>query len=508
MKTKTLPGMSFAAAALASLAFQAGSADGAIDPVFERDGGTDRETDGTFVFDTVPSNSSTDLASGLGFVVLDGSANANSGPISYLTDGPAQTNWDSCCGTEGETWFASDTGNTRIQVDLGASVAIGEINTFSWHRNARAPQIYKVYGAVSPSNSAPDFTAAAFQDDTALAGIGYTLIGTVDTGAYGQGGQVGVSFAGEVGSFRYVLFDLVPPPGGGGFRATFFGEIDIVAPVITPPFMLTITPNASTPGNYDFEWESEDGRFYDLVSNTDLLTPPVDWQVYDPDGPKGPYQDIPSAGSTTGEPDVPGGDDTRRFFAVIEKDPPLLNASFEDPAMADGQFTSVAPPGWTEFDEFNLGEIGVWNPLGSEHATVPDPEPPEAGQVAQVYHVGIVPMTAFGFSQVLGANFAENTDYRVTVEAGRSTYFAWPGYRVELWAGATRIAEESSAAVPAPDSWTTSTVSYSYDAGDAGLAGEPLEIRLLSLGEDPEGAGSGVEFSVEFDDVTFTATGP
>jgi len=260
-------------------------------------------------------------------------------------------------------------------------------------------------------------------------------------------------------------------------------------------FRLTITPGGA---DYDFTWTSKDNYFYDLVSHTALFPTPDTWPVWDG------RADIADTAPSNTLLKIPGGGDSKRFFAVVEKDSPsspLQNRSFEDPEIADGEFTTVAPPDWSEFDAGGLGDVGVWNPLASEHSTVPDGE-----NVGRVYHAGSVPMTAFGVSQMLGANFAENTDYQVTVAVGRSASFAWPGYRVELWAGATRIAEESNPAVPAPDNWATSTVDYTYSAADAGLAGEPLELRLLSLGEDPEGTGSGAGFSVEFDQVTFTAT--
>ena len=259
-------------------------------------------------------------------------------------------------------------------------------------------------------------------------------------------------------------------------------------------FQLIITPNGA---NYDFSWDSQDGKLYDLVSSTDLATPILDWPVYAGNA------DIAGTAPTNMLSGVAPADPAR-FFAVVKKDPPpppLVNGSFEDPLTADGAYTIVAPPGWTEFGAGNLGDVGVWNPLVGEHATVPDGE-----NVGYVYHTGSVPMAAFGLSQVLGANFAVDTDYGVTVEVGRAAGYAWPGYRVELWAGASKIAEETNTLVPAADSWATSTLTYTYSGGDAGLAGKALEIRLLSLGEDPEAAGNSAQFEVEFDNVTFTAT--
>ena len=85
---------------------------------------------------------------------------------------------------------------------------------------------------------------------------------------------------------------------------------------------LTITPSTTTAGNYDFEWDSQAGKLYDLVSATSLTTAPDSWDVHDPDGAGGDpaYGDIVSGGTTTSLMNVPGGGDPKRFFAVLEKD--------------------------------------------------------------------------------------------------------------------------------------------------------------------------------------------
>ena len=99
----------------------------AADTIFELDAGAERETDRVFVFDTVPSNSSTDFANGKTFTVLDGSAHDLSGTIDHLTDRLGQTNGDSCCGPDSESFFAGPAGaedNLRIQLDLEVDVSI------------------------------------------------------------------------------------------------------------------------------------------------------------------------------------------------------------------------------------------------------------------------------------------------------------------------------------------------------------------------------------------------
>ena len=85
-------------------------------------------------------------------------------------------------------------------------------------------------------------------------------------------------------------------------------------------FPLTITPNGA---NYDFTWESQDGKLYDLVSDTDLSMPRAEWPVY-----MG-HADIEGSAPSNTLESVPG-DGTKRFFAVIEKDLPPVTAFSED----------------------------------------------------------------------------------------------------------------------------------------------------------------------------------
>ena len=112
---------------------------------------------------------------------------------------------------------------------------------------------------------------------------------------------------------------------------------------IGSPFPLTITQNASTPGTFDFEWDSQPGKIYDLLTSTDLATPISEWPIYD-DGVT-VYESIPSAGETTTRTAVPSSD-PRRFFAMRETDapppPPLFAVDFEED---NGGFTASTDEG-------------------------------------------------------------------------------------------------------------------------------------------------------------------
>lgn len=76
------------------------------------------------------------------------------------------------------------------------------------------------------------------------------------------------------------------------------------------PLVLGMSPGA-TPGTYDFNWRTQSGKVYDLVSSTDLVTDPAGWSVWQ-------GQSGLTTGSITG---VTGGGDPRRFFAVVERNP-------------------------------------------------------------------------------------------------------------------------------------------------------------------------------------------
>jgi hypothetical protein len=105
-------------------------------------------------------------------------------------------------------------------------------------------------------------------------------------------------------------------------------------------FQLMITSNGA---NFDFSWNSQAGKVYDLVTSTDLATPILTWPVYDPDGPGGnaPLGDIPATGTTTTLTAL-AGDGPTRFFSIVEKDaPPLFSEDFE---ADDGGFTATGTP--------------------------------------------------------------------------------------------------------------------------------------------------------------------
>jgi hypothetical protein len=92
--------------------------------------------------------------------------------------------------------------------------------------------------------------------------------------------------------------------------------LEVESSPLASDFQVIITPTAGSPGNYDFEWNSQEGKVYDLVSSTDLSSAPNTWPVWD-----GRADLIASPPSNT-LTNIPGGGDPRRFFVLIEKDAP------------------------------------------------------------------------------------------------------------------------------------------------------------------------------------------
>ena len=82
-----------------------------------------------------------------------------------------------------------------------------------------------------------------------------------------------------------------------------------------PPPTGTILRIAYNPGVNDltFAWNATNGIFYDLLSNTGLVTAPAAWAVYQT------YENIPADPSGTNILEVPMPPDARRFFALAQR---------------------------------------------------------------------------------------------------------------------------------------------------------------------------------------------
>ncbi|MCA8942573.1 MAG: hypothetical protein KDB80_08470 [Planctomycetes bacterium] len=127
-----------------------------------------------------------------------------------LVDGECAQNED-----EPARCVFSDSPHARFVIDLGEEVDVGRINVFSWHRDTRAQQRFRVFGSAGERSADGDPTET-----------GWELVDSVDTECLGFGGRHVSSIADEdgekLGRFRYLLFDVERAAGG-----TFFSEIDV-----------------------------------------------------------------------------------------------------------------------------------------------------------------------------------------------------------------------------------------------------------------------------------------
>lgn len=178
-----------------------------------------------FKFEKIPAPSQNDAATNAGFRIVLGQADPNGADVAALHDGRLPTGVD-----QPENNFFFDAGSTggRLVIDLEAAREIRRINTYSWHRSSRAPQVYQLY---AHDGTGEKFVATPGKE-TDLAAAGWKRIAAVDTRpAEGRpGGQYGVTIfdaTGALGTFRYLLFDVARTTDADQFSNTFFSEIDV-----------------------------------------------------------------------------------------------------------------------------------------------------------------------------------------------------------------------------------------------------------------------------------------
>ena len=131
--------------------------------------------------------------------------------LSRLNDGEVAQNDDD---VKRCVWYNNE---GRFYADLKKSIAIREIDTYSWHKSNRAPQFFSLWGSNGDKLPAVDFGKGAHE--------GWTLLGVVDTRSLEAGGIHGSAVKaeqGNLGPYRWLLW--VAPDVGEG---TFFTEIDV-----------------------------------------------------------------------------------------------------------------------------------------------------------------------------------------------------------------------------------------------------------------------------------------
>jgi 3-keto-disaccharide hydrolase/Peptidase of plants and bacteria len=187
---------------------------------------SNEQASAAFKFKQVPPPSASDSATKAQFSIVDGAKDDNGGDLDKLHDGKVPTEADQ---PSENFFFDAGTAGGRLLVDLGTSIPIQAVNTYSWHPSDRGPQVYSLY--------ASDGKADAFNPQpkkgTAPDTCGWGLVAKVDTRPKSgeAGGQYGVSIAdpdGILGTYRYLLFDVSRTEDNDEFGNTFYSEIDVI----------------------------------------------------------------------------------------------------------------------------------------------------------------------------------------------------------------------------------------------------------------------------------------
>ena len=186
-----------------------------------------------FGFSALPRPADNDDAAGATLTLVEGTRDGNGATPEALTDGRIPKSDDdprSCF------FFAPNTDGGRVLMDLGSPRRLTHINTYSWHTGERSPQVYEVYASDGIS---PKFVSAPKRPQDPQT-CGWRLLARVDTRAKNMSnGQQIVSVTdtrGELGNYRYLLFDIHRTASGKtAFDNTFFCEFDVVSKTSPPP---------------------------------------------------------------------------------------------------------------------------------------------------------------------------------------------------------------------------------------------------------------------------------
>ncbi len=215
---------------------------------------------GRFALEKLPLPADNDAATKAEFTLIDGRRDPNGGELAVLHDGQVPNNEDQ---PSRSFFFQAGTDGGRIRIDLGRAIAVKQINTYSWHRSSRGPQVFSLYAAVGDESGFDAAPKRGVDPTTA----GWKRIAEVDTRPkQGEGGgRYAVSIsdsAGVVGRFRYLLFDASRTQQRDPFGNTFFGEIDVIDADGPPPSTLVEKARLITFG-------TDDGKYQFVIDATE-----------------------------------------------------------------------------------------------------------------------------------------------------------------------------------------------------------------------------------------------
>ena len=234
------PLLAFAVAALAGASLAGAEAK------VTADHNTGDDAKQAFTFKTVPAPAKVAGVTKPTITVVDGDKDDNAGrDAADLATSAMPAEEDQ---PDSNFFFKDASDGGRLKVDLGSAMPVRQVNTYSWHANTRAPQLYKLYAA--------DGTAAGFnpapKKGTDPTTCGWTMVASVDTRPKGDaepGGQYGVSIAdpaGPLGTYRYLLLDTSKTEDTDDFGNTFLSRIDVVTaagPATAPAANVTGGPS-------------------------------------------------------------------------------------------------------------------------------------------------------------------------------------------------------------------------------------------------------------------------
>jgi hypothetical protein len=189
---------------------------------------SERRTDSpAFRFKSVPEPARNDAATQTKFTIVEGERDPNGGELAALHDGRLPTGEDQ---PAENFFFSAGSEGGRLLLDLGSTIAVKQVSTYSWHKGTRAAQVYKLFAS---DGAAEGFTAAPKRGIDPES-CGWKRIASVDTRPKdgNEGGQYGAMVAepsaGILGRYRYLLFDISRTEDRDQFGNTFYSEIDVI----------------------------------------------------------------------------------------------------------------------------------------------------------------------------------------------------------------------------------------------------------------------------------------
>ena len=174
-----------------------------------------------FKFKRLASPVKDDVAANAKLTLINGELDDGSAELAALTDGRLPRNEDE---PAANVFFRAGSSGGRFRMDFGSAIEIARINTYSWHPTTRGPQLYKLYGT---DGSDPKLNLDP-KRGVDPATTGWKLIALVSTlsDRGEEGGQYAAS-VGNVGKYRYLLFDCYVTELHDNWGNTFYSEIDV-----------------------------------------------------------------------------------------------------------------------------------------------------------------------------------------------------------------------------------------------------------------------------------------